>query len=109
MYFTVDFGSLTNDALIHNCILGNVLRRNHIPLGVNPPEFFIKIKLRNDIDQLHICFPVRTKCSNIFPVAIVLIGKKTLAFFLTIRKNMFTKITSVLIFQCDQRILKNRP
>ena len=109
MYFTIDFCSLTDDTLVHNCICGNILWRDHISLGVDPPEFLIKIKLRNDIDQLHICFPVRTKSSYIFPVAVVLISKKALPLLFTVRKDMFTEVTAILILQGDQCFLQNRP
>ena len=109
MNFAIDFRTFADNALVCHGIFCNILRWNDITLGVDLPEFFIKVELRYDIDQLHIGLPVRSKCSHIFPVAIVFICKQSLSVLFTIRKNMFSKITVALIFQRDQCLFEYRP
>ena len=92
-----------------HCIFCNILRRNDISPCINPPVFFIQVKLRNIVDQFHIRFPVGTQSSYILPVAIILVGKKSLPFVFTVRKDMLTKITVTLCFQCQQSFLQYRP
>ena len=58
--------------------------------------------------KLHIGFPVGTKCTDIFPIAIELIRKETLSIVSAVRQDMFAEITAFLFpaappgdsFQC---------
>ena len=109
IYFTINLRSLSDQTAIRHCIFCNVLRRNDISPCINPPVFFIQVKLRNNVDQFHIRFPVGTQSSYILPVAIILVGKKSLPFVFTVRKDMLTKITVTLCFQCQQSFLQYRP
>ena len=65
-------------------------------LGINLPEFLIKIEFRNNIYQLHIGFPVGAEGSHILPVAVVFIGKKTLSLLVAIRDDMLAEIAAGL-------------
>ena len=105
MYFPVNFCTLTDQTSVCNRICRNILRRDNISLCVNLPEFFIEIKFRNNIDQFHIGLPIRTQCSYILPVSIVFVGEKSFTFLLAVWKNMFAKITAVLILQRHQCFL----
>ena len=109
MDFSVNFCSVCNDTFVYNSILCNILWRNIRTVRIDLPEFFIKIKLRNDVDQFHIRFPIRAECSNIFPVSVVLICKQPVPFFMTIWNNVFSEITVWLVFQLDKCLFKNRP
>ena len=109
MHLSVNFSAFTDQTSVCYRFCRNILRRDNISSCINFPEFLIKIKFWYNIDQFHIGFPVRTQSSHIFPVAIILIGKKSLTFLLTVRKNMLSEIAAVLILQSDQSLLENRP
>lgn len=93
MYLTVNLGSLTYDTAVDGRISRNILRTNNIAFCINLPELLIKVELRNNIDQLHVCFPVRTKSTLIFPVSVKLVSEETLSVVTAIWKNMLSKIT----------------
>ena len=58
------------------------------------PELLIQVELRNNIDQLHICFPVGSECSDILPVSVVLIRNEPFALFMTVRNDMLCQSRS---------------
>src|SRR5699024_1601125 len=91
MYFSVNFSAFTYNAALYRSFGCNVLRADYITLGVDLPEFLIQVEFRNNIDQLHIGFPVRAQGSYIFPVSVEFISKQTLTVVLAVRKNMFSK------------------
>ena len=99
MYFSVNFSAFTDNAALYRSFGCNVLRADDIALGVDLPEFLIQVEFRNNIDQLHIGFPVRAQGSYIFPVSVEFISKQTLTVVLAVRKNMFSKVTALLILQ----------
>ena len=109
MYFTVHFRTLTNDTLVHFCISSNILWCKDITLGIDFPVFFIQIKLRNQIDELHISFPVRTKGSYIFPVSVVFVCKNTLPLIKAVWDHMHTKVTVLHILVCNERFFQCFP
>ena len=106
---SVDLRALADQTAVCHCIRCDILRRDNISLGIDPPVFFIKIELRNNVDQFHIGFPIRSQSSNILPVSTVFVGKKSLPLVLTIRKDMLAKVTVALCLKCDQSLLQHRP
>ena len=103
MYLAVYLGSFTDDALLNNGIRGEILWLDNITLRVDLPVFLVQIELRNQVDELHICFPVRAECTDILPVAVVFICKETFSILVAIRDDMLTKITSALILHVIER------
>ena len=56
--FAVYLGALADDTALYLGLLRYKLWGNNIALRVNLPILLIEIKLRNQINKLHICFPV---------------------------------------------------
>src|SRR5699024_11106460 len=106
---SVNLCPLSDDASAHLCIFREILRRKHGILRVNPPELFVQIKLRYDVDQLHVGFPVSGKRSHVLPVSLVIISHDLIASLMTIRDDMHTKVTSGLILKALQRVLQDIP
>ena len=73
-----------------------VLRRDHITLSIDLPVFFIQVELRDNIDQLHICFPIGTKSTYVLPVTIVLIRKDPLALCVAVWNDMSVSYTHLV-------------
>ena len=105
MYFSVYLCSFSDNALLHDGVRGQVLWLNNIAFRIDLPVFLVKIELRNQVDQLHVRFPIRAKCSDVLPVTVVLICKKTLASLMAIRDNMLAEIASALILHRVERFL----
>ena len=102
----VDLISGTDNGLGRWAFRSYVLRLDTILLGVDLPEFLIEVELRNQIDKLHIGFPIRTKRSYILPVAVELISEKSLAVLVAIRNDMLSKVAVALILKsckCGRR------
>ena len=102
VYFSIHFTTIPHDCLVNYSGIRNVLWTKPLVFCINFPKFFIQIKYRNQIDQFHIGLPIRPQCSYIFPIAIKLVCKDTVTSFMAIWYDMFTKVTSRLITQCDQ-------
>ena len=109
MYFPVNLRAVADDTTVDNCPVRNILRGQVRAVGIDLPEFFVEVELRNDIDQFHVRFPIRTERSHIFPIAVVLIGKQPVPFAVAVRNDMLSEIAVRLVFQPDQRIFQNRP
>ena len=109
MHFTINLRTFTDDASFNNGFPGYVLWTDDITFGIDFPEFFIQVKFRNDIDQFHICFPIRPQCSYVFPVSVEFIGKQSLSVISAVWQDMFTEVTVWLIFQCHQRLFECLP
>ena len=108
-YSSIDFRAITYDTALNLCRICNILRRLVIRFSIYLPELFIQIKYRNDINQLHICFPVGMKCSNILPISIKFIAEYSVTTLMTIWNDMHTKVAIWNIFICDQCLTKHRP
>ena len=91
--FSVNFGTITDNAALHNCLFRNILRWQSRTVRIDLPELLVKIEFRNQVDQLHIGFPVRTKSSHVFPIAIILVCKKPFTILMAVRNHMLSKIT----------------
>ena len=105
MYLAVNLSTLADNTAVNDSILRHILRTDDITSGIDFPEFFIEIELRNNIDQLHVCFPVGAKRSDIFPVAVELVRKQTFSVVAAVRQNVFSEVTARLILQGSQRFL----
>src|SRR5699024_1436759 len=92
--FSVNLASFADDASLDLCVRSYILGRDDIALGIDTPVFFIKIKLRNDVDQFHIGFPVGAKGSHILPVSVILVGKDPLALSVAVGNDMLSEIAA---------------
>ena len=93
-HLPVNLCSLAYDTAFDFCIICYVLRRDYIALGIDLPVFLIKIKLRNNVDQLHIGLPVRSQSTYVLPVAVVFICKNAVSLSVTVRNNVLSEVTS---------------
>ena len=109
MDFTINLRAFADDTSFNYGFPGYVLRTDDITFGIDFPELLIQVKFRNDIDQFHVCFPIRSQCSYIFPVSVKFIGKQSLSVISAIRQDMFTEVTVWLILQCHQRLFECFP
>ena len=57
-HLSVDLRTLSDDTFCDLCVRRDILRRDTVALCVDLPVFLIQVELRNNIDELHICFPV---------------------------------------------------
>ena len=103
MNLTVDLRAFPDNALFYYGFRSQILRLDIVTLGVDLPVLLVKIKFRDQIDQFHICFPVGTQCSDIFPVTVIFVSKQSLALFMAIRDDVFSEIAVALVFHRNQR------
>ena len=60
VYFAIYVGSFSDNTSLDHAVFRNILRRQDRAAGIYLPVFFIQVELRNNIDQLHIRFTIRT-------------------------------------------------
>ena len=109
MHFSVNLAALANETRLDLCMLTEVLRRNKVALCEYSPVLLIEVKLRNNIHQLHIGFPVRGESPHIFPVAVKFVSKQALSFVSAVRNHMLAKIQLRNLSKSQQRFFQNRP
>ena len=109
MDFPIDFRPFPDNAPLCHGILCNILGLNGIAFGVNLPVFLIQVEFWDQINQLHIGFPIRAKGPHVLPVAVVLIREKTAAVLPAVWDNMLAEITVALLRHCDQGFLEHAP
>ena len=109
VYLSVNLGSLTDYALLHTAVVGEILRRLNLRFGVYLPILFIEVKLGNDIDKLHICFPVGIESSDILPVSVKLVCVKQTSLLVTPGYHMLTEVEIGLLLKRCKCSFKSLP
>ena len=89
--------SLVYDALSYLRFCGNELGRDLLTLGIDLPVLLIQIEFRNNVDQLHIGFPVGAQSPHILPVAVILVCEDPPAVVVAVGDNVLSEVTARLI------------
>ena len=109
LHRSVDLTAVSYDGAGDLTVRTVILRRKRFHIGINLPVLLIQIELRHDVNQLHVRFPVRGQCSDILPVAIEFICKKTLSLIMTVRDDVLAEIQSWSILVDLQSLLEGLP
>ncbi len=109
LHLTVNLTAVSYDGTKHLTGRAVILRRQRLYIGIDLPVFLIQVEFRNDVNELHIRFPVGRQRTNILPVAVKLIGKQPLTLISAIRNDVLAKIKPGSILVGLQRLFKCFP
>ena len=101
VYLAINVRAFADNTALHHTVRRYILGRQNLTVGVNLPVFFIEIKLRNNVYQFHVGFPIRIQRAYVLPVAVKLIRVQRLSLAMAVRNHMLAKIERRLFCHRD--------